>query len=93
MLAATILFTLMAILLICVNENISSDFSEDIFAIKFLSFFIGIIFIVDIYFFIEFLDPSITPMDVYKGKTTIQYTIVDGIKTDSCVVWKSDIKK
>lgn len=41
----------------------------------------------------EFLSPSMNAMDVYKGKTTIQYTIVDGIKTDSCVVWKSDIKK
>lgn len=31
---------------------------------------------------------KITPMDVYQGKTTLQYTIVDGVKIDSVVVWK-----
>lgn len=30
-----------------------------------------------------------TAMDVYQGKTTLKYTIVDGIKTDSCVIWKN----
>ena len=28
-------------------------------------------------------------MDVYQGKTTLEYTIVDSVKIDSCVVWKS----
>lgn len=27
-------------------------------------------------------------MDVYQGKTTLKYTIVDSIKTDSCVIFK-----
>lgn len=27
-------------------------------------------------------------MDVYAGKTTLQYTIVDGVKKDSVVVFK-----
>lgn len=27
-------------------------------------------------------------MDVYAGKTTLQYTIVDGVKIDSIVVFK-----
>ena len=31
---------------------------------------------------------EITPMDVYKGNTTLKYTIIDGIKTDSVVIWK-----
>lgn len=30
-------------------------------------------------------------MDVYQGKTAIQYTVVDGVKVDSCVVYKKDI--
>ena len=29
-----------------------------------------------------------TAMDVYQGKTTLQYTIVDSVKVDSVVVWK-----
>lgn len=29
-------------------------------------------------------------MDVYQGKTTLKYTIVDGEKVDSIVVWKKN---
>ena len=28
-------------------------------------------------------------IDVYQGKTTLKYTIIDGVVTDSTVVWKS----
>lgn len=41
--------------------------------------FIGILF---------YTADGITPMDVYQGKTTLEYTIVDGVKVDSCVIWK-----
>lgn len=90
MLFGVIYFTVVCIILVCIIESadIPSDFKNDVFIIKILSFLTGILFLVNIYFFIEFLDPSITPMDVYSGKTTIEYTVVDGIKTDSCVVWK-----
>jgi hypothetical protein len=29
-------------------------------------------------------------MDVYQGKTTLEYTVVNGIKTDSTVIWNKD---
>ena len=32
-----------------------------------------------------------TPMDVYQGKTTLEYVVVDGQVTDSTVIWKNDI--
>lgn len=32
-----------------------------------------------------------TPMDVYQGKTILEYTIRDGEVIDSVVVWKGDI--
>lgn len=93
MLVGVIFITIIIIFLIIMNKEISSDFSEDMFPVKIVSFFIGFLLLADIYCFMEFLNPSIYPMDVYRGKTTLKYTIVDGIKTDSCVVWKSDIKK
>lgn len=34
--------------------------------------------------------PKPTAMDVYQGKTTLEYKVVDGIKIDSVVVWKKD---
>lgn len=36
-----------------------------------------------------YMDNCITPMDVYQGKTTIEYTVVDGVKVDSTVIWKN----
>lgn len=93
MLVGIIVLALTAILFICVNKKISSDYSEDVFPVKLLSFLIGFILCAVITLFVSYLNTPITPLDVYKGKTTIQYTIVDGIKTDSCVVWKNDIKK
>ena len=32
-------------------------------------------------------------MDVYQGKTTLEYTIVDGVKVDSVVVFKDNYDK
>lgn len=32
-------------------------------------------------------------MDVYQGKTTIEYTIRDGVKFDSVVVFKENYYK
>lgn len=32
--------------------------------------------------------PHPKAMDVYQGKTTLKYTIRDGIKVDSVVIWK-----
>ena len=36
----------------------------------------------------EIEEPKPTAMDVYQGKTTIEYKVVDGEKTDSVVVFK-----
>lgn len=32
----------------------------------------------------------ITPMDVYQGKTTLEFTVIDGVEVDSTVVWKNN---
>ena len=31
-----------------------------------------------------------TAMDVYQGKTTLEYKMVDGVKTDSMVIFKNE---
>lgn len=35
---------------------------------------------------------SISPMDVYRGKTTLEYKVIDGVKVDSTVVWKEEME-
>ena len=32
-----------------------------------------------------------TALDVYQGKTTLEYKVVDGIKIDSIVIFKDSI--
>lgn len=35
-------------------------------------------------------NPYPTAMDVYQGKTTLEYKVVDGVKVDSVVIFKND---
>lgn len=39
-----------------------------------------------------FSDKQITPIDVYRGKTTLEITYKDSIAIDSVVVWKEEVK-
>jgi hypothetical protein len=40
----------------------------------------------------NFISDEPTAMDVYQGKTTLEYVVVDGQVTDSTVIWKKDIQ-
>ena len=48
--------------------------------------------IAGIYIMNEYFYPSITPMDVYNNKTTLEITYRDNIAIDSVVVWKETVK-
>ena len=37
---------------------------------------------------IVILDDVPSAMDVYQGKTVLKHTIVDGVKVDSCVIFR-----
>ena len=52
-----------------------------------LAFVVGGIAILD-----DTYNPSIKPMDVYQGKTTLEITYRDSIAIDSVVVWKEEAK-
>lgn len=43
-------------------------------------------------FTFAFSDKHITPIDVYRGKTTLEITYKDSIAIDSVVAWKEEIK-
>jgi hypothetical protein len=38
-------------------------------------------------------EPTPTAMDVYQGKTTLEYKVVDDVKVDSVVIFKEEFKK
>lgn len=43
-------------------------------------------------FVFAFSEKPITPIDVYRGKTTLEITYKDSIAVDSVVVWKEEVK-
>ena len=79
-----ILFILFVICFIATTFTIAdSDFFVCCFSAT-CSFLISLFVILIIYAWTP------TAMDVYKGKTTLEYTVVDGVKVDSTVVWKEE---
>ena len=80
--AIGILFILFSI---CLVATILIRANSDFFVCCFggtCAFLISLLVVAIIY------DCTPTAMEVYQGKTTIEYTIVDGVKIDSTVVWK-----
>lgn len=53
-----------------------------------LGFIAGAILMVGLCVMLAGSDKTPTAMDVYQGKTTLKYTVVDSVKVDSTVVWK-----
>lgn len=57
----------------------------------FLSFFAIILIACGVFFLTEDIKKDYpTAMDVYQGKTTLEYTYKDGVVTDSTVVFKQE---
>ena len=56
------------------------------------SFWLGFMFAMFLFvgnnFLNQITDRRMKPMDVYQGKTTLEYKVIDGEIVDSCVVWK-----
>lgn len=51
-----------------------------------------ILLVAGIFSISEYCSPSMTPIDVYRGRTTLEITYKDGIAIDSVVVWKEEVK-
>lgn len=70
------------ICVLCFIWNINTDDNDQ----KALSILIAMIFAMIFLGGLHSLSPS--AMDVYAGKTTLKYEVVDGVKVDSIVVFK-----
>ena len=53
-----------------------------------LGVFGGVSISILLFIIIDEKDPSIKPIDVYRGKTTLEITYHDSIAVDSVVIWK-----
>ena len=70
------------IVLITLIISLCTDDSEGVKMSTFIIAFIAFLSIIGL------LVEEPTAMDVYKNKTTLKYTVVDGIKQDSVVIFK-----
>lgn len=71
-----------------ISDNMSRDF--DIGAT--FGVIITILMVIEVSVLASILEkPSPVAMDVYQGKTTLEYKVVDGIKIDSIVIFKDSI--
>jgi hypothetical protein len=72
------------------NNSKTAKFSDGILG----GIIISIFFIIEIGIVSDILapnNPKPTAMDVYQGKTTLEYKVVDDVKVDSCVIFKNNI--
>lgn len=84
------IFSAFLVFLLYVIQKVNN--SEDIIPAAVLGACIFAFVVIGLAILDDVYNPSIKPMDVYKGKTTLKYEVVDGVKVDSTVVWKEEVK-
>lgn len=89
MMIAAIIVGLIIIGLMILINFISSNGHGDMDTGVFFGVLVTIFFVIEIGIVSDIIEePKPTSMDVYQGKTTLEYTIKDGEIIDSVVVWK-----
>ena len=90
MIIAVIILGIITGLIVLIN-HISRYCSGDLGIGMFFGIWLIICVVIEIGMIIDITDePKPTPMDVYQGKTTLEYTIRDGEVIDSVVVFKEN---
>lgn len=83
-----LLILLVIVAIIAVDNNGKAKFDIGVF----FGIILSILTVVEIVLLSEILEnPRPTSMDVYQGKTTLEYTIRDSVKIDSVVVFKDSL--
>ena len=93
MIIGAIIVGIFILALITLGIHISKECDDSFDIGVFIGIIIAILMFIEICLFgciIEKQKPS--ALDVYQGKTTIEYTIRDGVKVDSVVVFKKELK-
>lgn len=78
--------------LLLIGFYISNDNSGDFSIGATFGVIITLLAVIEVSILASILEkPSPTAMDVYQGKTTLEYKVVDGMKIDSIVVFRDSI--
>lgn len=93
MIIAAIIVGLIIIGLIFLKDFISNNGHGGMDTGVFFGILLTVLLVIEIGIISTIIEePKPTPMDVYQGKTTLEYTIRDSVKVDSVVVWKEEVK-
>lgn len=80
-----ILLAFFIILSLYTSNNKKSDYDTGVV----IGFIICGLFVLEVNLLSELnKDPQPTAMDVYQGKTTLEYKVIDNVKIDSIVIFK-----
>ena len=89
MIIGAVIVGILICILIILSFHISNNSTEDFDIGVIIGYFMTILIFIEIYFLSNIIGkPTPSAIDVYQGKTTIEYTIRDGVKVDSVVVFK-----
>lgn len=77
------IFIMLLLVIMVYLDNNTGNFDSGLIMGFIMSVVVEIILVANI---IE--GPQPTAMDVYQNKTTLKYTVINGIKTDSIVIFK-----
>lgn len=92
MIIAAIIVGLIVIGLIVLIKFISRSDYGDMSTGVFLGTLLAVCGMIEIVIISDIIaEPKTKPMDVYQGKTTLEYTIRDGEVIDSVVVFKNSV--
>lgn len=86
--AAIIIGILLAFIIIvstCTIDKKKSNYDTGVV----IGFIICVLFVLEVGILSDLNeDPQPTAMDVYQGKTTLEYKVIDSVKVDSIVIFK-----
>ena len=89
MIAFIVCLGVMMVLMVYIGTVISSKRVSDFDGGVFFGIVFSVMFVIEVSLVSIYLKkPTPTAMDVYQGKTTIEYKIVDGVITDSTIVFR-----
>ena len=93
MIIGAVIVGILICILIILSFHISNNSTEDFDIGIIIGYFMTILMVIEIYFLSNIIGkPTPSAIDVYQGKTTIEYTIRDGVKVDSVVVFKKELQ-
>ena len=91
MIAYIVCIGVMMILMVYIGTVISHKEIADFDGGVFFGIVFSVLFVIEVSLLSTYLKkPTPTAMDVYQGKTTLEYKMVDGVKTDSIVIFKNE---